>query len=117
MQVANTDNQNTFIGKRLSEARRFRKMSQQQLASHLDLSFQQIQKYERGETRISFLSMLIMARALNVPVTYFAQDVLPETSEIFRELSPESLHLLDCYEKLPKPQRQALLDLIKTFHK
>lgn len=117
MQDIYTSNQNIYIGKRVSEARRFRKMSQQELGSHLDLSFQQIQKYEKGQSRISFLSMLSISRILNLPVAYFAQDVYAEISPLPQKLDPESLQLLELYDSLPKEQRLVLLNLIKSLHK
>lgn len=117
MQDANIDNQNIYIGKRLSEARRFRKVSQQKLASHLELSFQQIQKYEKGESKISFLSMLTISQVLDLPVSYFAQDVFPNLSSLPGKMDPEALQLLESYNRLPMAQRLALLDLVKVFLK
>lgn len=115
MQSSSTHDLNIHIGRRISEARRSRNLSQTDLATQLDLTFQQIQKYEKGKSKVSFLSMLVISRTLRMPITYFSQDIFPTTPEISGRLSPDSLQLLNLYEQLPDSQRRALLCLVKTF--
>lgn len=50
-------------------------MSQEELGERLGLTFQQIQKYERGMNRISASRIFDMARALRVPTTFFFDDM------------------------------------------
>jgi transcriptional regulator with XRE-family HTH domain len=52
-------------------------LSQEQLAQTVGLTFQQVQKYERGGNRISASRLLEFAQILDVPVTFFFDDVDP----------------------------------------
>jgi transcriptional regulator with XRE-family HTH domain len=54
-------------------------MSQERLGEEIGLTFQQIQKYEKGSNRISASRLYQISRILNVPVQYFFDDV-PEVS-------------------------------------
>lgn len=68
------------IGQRLKNLRQLRKVTQQQLASRLNLTFQQIQKYETGANRISAGRLMLVAAELNFPLSYFMPENL-KTSE------------------------------------
>ena len=59
------------VGARLRLRRFETGWSQERLADHLGVSFQQIQKYERGSNRISASVLFELSRALEVPVDYF----------------------------------------------
>lgn len=59
------------IGARLRDIRAARKVSQSALADQLGLTFQQVQKYEKGLNRLSARSLFEVARFLNVPRDYF----------------------------------------------
>lgn len=61
----------THVGRRVRELRKALRLSQQDLARHLDLTFQQVQKYERGLNRISASKLYEIAQVLRVPVAYF----------------------------------------------
>lgn len=55
-----------FVGSRLREVRRSKNISQKQLAEKLNLTFQQIQKYEKGINRISVGTLFDLSSALGV---------------------------------------------------
>lgn len=59
------------VGSRLRERRLMLGISQTSLGDSLGLTFQQIQKYERGANRVSASMLFRAAEALNVPVSYF----------------------------------------------
>lgn len=61
------------IGERLCKIRKEVGMTQEELAHLLKLSFQQIQKYEKGINRISASRLFLIARALQVPYNLFFQ--------------------------------------------
>ena len=63
------------IGARLKQARVAARLSQTELGAHLGISFQQIQKYEKGKNRISSGRLYKIARVLGVKITYFFDDV------------------------------------------
>lgn len=53
-------------------------ISQPALGELLNLAFQQIQKYESGANRISASTLHQMSRVLEVPITYFFEDIEPQ---------------------------------------
>lgn len=65
------------VGKRVRMRRLMMKMSQEKLAHHLGLTFQQVQKYEKGVNRVSASRLREMSHALQVPVQFFFEG-LPE---------------------------------------
>jgi transcriptional regulator with XRE-family HTH domain len=67
------------VAKRLRLRRALLDISQDELAKRLDVTAQQIQKYEAGETRISASRLYLIAQHLSVPITWFFAD-LEETA-------------------------------------
>jgi transcriptional regulator with XRE-family HTH domain len=63
------------VGKRLKQIRTLRNMSQTDVAKRLELSFQQIQKYEVGSNRIAASRLFDLARVLDVPTSYFFEGL------------------------------------------
>lgn len=63
------------VGRRIRAARLTKGYSQQQLGEALDLSFQQVQKYEKGTNRIGAGRLAKIAEALEVPLAYFFEGV------------------------------------------
>lgn len=68
------------VGLRIRMRRKELGMTQEKLAQALGLTFQQVQKYERGANRVSASKLWEMARALKAPVAYF-YDGLGEDAE------------------------------------
>ena len=63
-----------YVGKRLRERRNMMGLSQENLADTVGITFQQVQKYERGANRLSASRLYDFARKLDVPVNYFFDD-------------------------------------------
>ena len=82
LQATTEHDLNLFIGKRLRKRRRLLGLTQEQVASHIGIRFQQIQKYESGANRVSASRLHRLAEVLRVPITYFYPDpVLGEAVE------------------------------------
>jgi transcriptional regulator with XRE-family HTH domain len=62
------------LGRRLRLRRVEMKISQSELADKLGVSFQQVQKYEKGVNRVGAARLQQVATALDVPVTFFFDD-------------------------------------------
>ena len=59
------------VGRRIRERRLMLGMSQEKLAEALGMSFQQVQKYEKGANRISAGVLVAAAEALDAPASFF----------------------------------------------
>jgi len=63
------------IGRRLRERRMALGMSQAELAEGLGISFQQVQKYEKGVNRIGASRLFDLAHVLGVPIQFFYEEM------------------------------------------
>lgn len=89
-----TNEVDKFVGERIRLYRSMVGVSQQKLAESLGVTFQQLQKYERGENRIGAGRLLMVATALGIPITFLLdQDGFSRQrgSDAFAEMeSPEA---------------------------
>ena len=69
-----------FIGQRMRQLREAAGLSQSAVGACLEVSYQQVQKYERGINRISVEKLQRLAEALRVPMTAFFEDTPAATS-------------------------------------
>jgi transcriptional regulator with XRE-family HTH domain len=65
------------VGQRLRQRRAALGMSQERLGELLGVTYQQVQKYERGANRIGSSRLHALSRVLDVPVSYFFEDADP----------------------------------------
>ncbi|WP_460020142.1 helix-turn-helix domain-containing protein [Magnetospira thiophila] len=124
------------VGGRVRLRRTLMGMSQEKLGEAVGLTFQQIQKYERGANRIGASRLYELSRILDVPVAFFFDDMSDEMrdktgSELLgfqdqaqTELEPdpmtrrETLELVRAYYKVGNPQvRRRLYELAKSLAK
>jgi transcriptional regulator with XRE-family HTH domain len=107
------------VGQRLRVRRSLLGLSQEKLADAIGLTFQQVQKYERGMNRISAGRLFQFSKILDVPVAYFFEQLghSPENQNAVQGLSDndqesflpadlmqskETLDLLRAYYSIPK---------------
>jgi transcriptional regulator with XRE-family HTH domain len=88
-------------------------MTQTQLGDVLGLTFQQIQKYERGTNRISASKLALLANALKVPVSVFFEGC--ENGEVTRDGEDEVRQLVACFEEMPEPLQADFLRMVKSI--
>ena len=107
-----------IVGNRIRSRRLEMKLSQQQLADALGVSFQQIQKYEKGVNRVGAARLQQIATALDVPVTFFydGDGKAREVESLLFLDSAFSLRLLRAYSKIKDQtvQRQ-LVSLMESI--
>ena len=72
------------VGARVRLRRTLLGMSQEKLGEAIGLTFQQVQKYERGANRIGASRLFDLSRVLDVPVSFFFDDMSTETSSVSR---------------------------------
>ena len=78
--VAKPNPIDVHVGKRLRLRRTLLGMSQERLGEMLSLTFQQIQKYERGVNRIGSSRLYELGQILDVPVSFFFDDMADQAS-------------------------------------
>ena len=83
----------SYIGARLRMRRLMLGMSEEALGEKLSLTFQQIQKYEKGTNRVSASRLYELAQALDVPVQYFFDGISAEDEAVLHEAIAEDAHL------------------------
>jgi transcriptional regulator with XRE-family HTH domain len=71
----------TRFGQRIRARRLMLGMSQTELGTPLGVTFQQVQKYERGINRVSASTLEKLAETLRVPIIYFFDSHPPETGQ------------------------------------
>ena len=107
------------VGRRIRAQRLLCRMSQTELANNLGISFQQVQKYEKGVNRIGAGRLARTAEALNVPVSFFfSGDHTPSKAAenvnsglSFLETAG-AMRLVRAYAQIEDPQlRRALVGL------
>lgn len=108
------------VGARIRLLRKVRGLSQQALAEAAGVTFQQIQKYERGANRVSASMLARIARALDAPVSEMfgenspASGAIDEVAALLGE--PGALELLKAYAGLPRgASRSALVEFVRSL--
>jgi transcriptional regulator with XRE-family HTH domain len=96
------------VGKRVREARNLRGVGQERLAVQLGLTFQQIQKYEKGVNRIAASRLLAIAQLLQVPVEFF-YDGAPNDEGPAASSAADERELLRTVLAVRSPENRRLL--------
>ncbi|WP_086463747.1 helix-turn-helix domain-containing protein [Oceanibaculum nanhaiense] len=103
------------VGGRVRLRRTLLGMSQEKLGEALGLTFQQVQKYERGANRIGASRLYDLSRVLDVPVSFFFDDMAPESDQGARAAAlAESAG--PSYEADPMAKRETL-ELVRAYYK
>ncbi len=104
------------VGARMRERRMLIGMSQEQLGQRIGITFQQIQKYERGINRIGSSRLYDLAQVLEVPVSYFFGELGSEGDG--RPFDPNRRPGVSGEEppSLNLPTRREALDLARAYH-
>lgn len=117
------------VGNRVRLRRMLVGMSQEKLGEMLGLTFQQVQKYEKGVNRIGAGRLYQVANILGVPISYFYEDVSERepdglvpandyaTPPVMEFLSSgEGLQLALAFMRIREPKvRKRVLDLVKSL--
>ena len=105
------------VGSRIRLRRTLLGMSQERLAEAIGLTFQQVQKYERGANRVGASRLYDLARVLDVPVAYFFEEMSSETSARARQYAAGMADEEgDTYEADPLTKRETL-ELVRAYYR
>ena len=124
------------VGARVKMRRTLLGMSQEKLGECIGLTFQQVQKYERGMNRISASRLFDIGKVLGVPISFFFEEMDDQVAElsprmlaganalaeepVFFDYDPmakrETLDLVRCYYLIPdRRQAKKVLALVKAM--
>ena len=74
------------VGKKIKEMRALRRLSQTDVAEKLNLSFQQIQKYEIGSNRVAASRLYELSKIFGVPTSYFFEGLSEDDAQADADL-------------------------------
>lgn len=109
------------VGNRVRMRRLLVGMSQEKMGELLGITFQQVQKYEKGSNRISASRLYQIARILGVPIQFFYDELQPEQADSgFKESagadlisgalqSPEGVQLARMFSETTDPDKRKLI--------
>ncbi len=119
------------VGKRLRLRRTLLGMSQESIGKEIGVTFQQIQKYERGMNRIGASRLFDFSRVMNVPIAYFFEGYGDESKQSaanggmaeqaqpfeYEALSDrETLELVRAFKRVGDPDvRKRIFELVKSL--
>ena len=124
MDQRKTDSTDIAVGQRIRVERLGRRMSQTELAEKIGVSFQQVQKYEKGTNRVGAGRLSRIAEVLGIPVRAFFEtnasaplkDEDGKTSPLDMLAEPGATRVLRAFTQLPKgPLRRSVLDLLEKI--
>lgn len=111
------------VGNRIRLRRTLLGLSQEKLASLLGLTFQQVQKYERGMNRVGASRLWDIGKVLEVPIGFFYEDmdkeVANQSPRMFSLPDSTPLALAEDSEEidLDPMHRQETIELVKAYYK
>ncbi len=105
------------VGNRIRLRRQLLGLSQEKLAEMLGLTFQQVQKYERGMNRVGASRLWDIGKVLSIPVNFFYEDMNEETAKS----SPAGINgMVDnelISESVDPMNSQETIELVKAYYK
>ena len=114
-----------YVGRTIRELRRRRSVSQEKLAEILGLTFQQVQKYEKGSNRVSASKLYEVSQALGVGIDHFFRGVdgeaAPGVAEAPREFTHDAPMTVEGREidrllvELPRRHRRLVLEMARAL--
>lgn len=115
-----------YVGSRIRLRRNMLGFSQEKLGDKLGITFQQVQKYEKGTNRVGASRLQAISEIMDVPVAYFfeeppssnAIDGLAESDSTFMDFcsSSEGVQMMRAFTNIRDPKvRRKIIDLAKAL--
>ena len=112
-------NENRRIGRIIREVRKSRGLTQMGLSELIGVSYQQVQKYEKGVDNISIERLKQIANAVNAPMTFFfplSEGAVKESQAAYGNMADDEVQLLQLFRRLKsKKARKAVIELLRSF--
>lgn len=111
--------ENERIGQIIKELRKARGMTQMELSELIGVSYQQVQKYEKGRDNISVERLKQVAKAIHAPMTLFfpsSAETVAEAPAVYAKMTKDETALLQLYRRIKaKKTKKAVIEFLKTF--
>ena len=110
-------NFNRHLGSKLRLRRLALGLTQTKVAQAINVTFQQIQKYEKGTNGISSMRIMQLANFLKVPVVYFYEDFASYEGDAVKAEEIENLNysfLAKLFSNLSSSQREKIFQMLKN---
>ena len=115
------ENFNTHLGKKLRMRRLSLGLTQTKVAQAINVTFQQIQKYEKGTNGVSSSRLMQLSQFLKVPIIYFFEDFKDfKDLTVSETTNNEDLNysfLSRTFLSLSKPQKEKILQILNNTSK
>ena len=114
------ENFNMHLGKKLRLRRLSLGLTQTKVAQAINVTFQQIQKYEKGTNGVSSNRLMQLSQFLKVPIIYFFEDFKDFKDLTLSETINEDLNysfLSRTFLSLSKPQKEKILQILNNTSK
>lgn len=104
-------------GKRLKMGRYMRGLNQRKLGQAIDVTFQQVQKYEHGTNRMGTSTLYEFARLLNVPESFFFEGFADNKGHQIKGMAEPETQGFEHEMLAPYPSDKEVAELIKAYSK
>jgi len=115
-----------YVGSRVRMRRKVLGMSQEKLGEQLGITFQQVQKYEKGANRIGASRLQKISQVLDMPISYFFPQETPAAGSMGEStqsdyvsefmMSSEGIELNRAFAQIKDPKlRRKVIDLVRTM--
>ncbi|AGT08364.1 helix-turn-helix domain-containing protein [Paracoccus aminophilus] len=101
------------LGGELRTRRREKKLTQRDVARHLGISFQQIQKYESGANRLPASMLYMISRILDIPIDELYPKIVEKVPT--DPTLPKAHELMELYHSIPKHLRPIILTALRVL--
>ena len=111
------DNFNKHLGNKLKLRRLAVGLTQTKVAQAINVTFQQIQKYEKGTNGVSSNRLMQLSQFLKVPIIYFFEDYKEFKDVVPSELTNDDLNysfLSRTFASLSKTQKEKILQILNN---
>jgi len=109
-------NFNIHLGKKLRMRRLSLGLTQTKVANAINVTFQQIQKYEKGTNGVSSSRLMQLSSFLKVPITYFYEDYIDSSQTDSTDLTKDLNYsfLIKTFGKLSESQKLKIVQILKN---
>jgi transcriptional regulator with XRE-family HTH domain len=107
----------TTVGNLIKQTRKSMGMSQMRLAGKIGVSYQQVQKYEKGTSQLTIVRLKQFAKALGISVHSFVEDEPTSASKVsYKGLNAKEIRLITLYRKTSSERvKDRLINLIEAL--